>query len=194
MSASTSPGFPTTRPDLPAGGIGVPPCRHADAPPPGDAGSARWKLGRNCSLAPAQFLAVYGALAGVSLSVALFFWSLGARWVMPFACLELAAVGVAFWVHARHAGDAEWVTVRDRRLVLLRCHGGRWSREVLDAAWTAVGIATDGGALVQLRSGRRVVEVGRWVQLNRRRVFARELQAFLAARHPAAQPGCACGF
>ena len=50
----------------------------------------------------------------------------------------------------------------------------------------------DADALVA--SGRRVVEVGRWVQLNRRRAFARELQAFLAARHPAAQPGCACGF
>jgi uncharacterized membrane protein len=187
MSASTSTGLPA----CPAAALtgDAPHMRPPAGSPLGQAGVACWKLGRNCSMAPAQFAAVYGALAGVSLAVALFFWVQGARMVMPFACLELAAVGVAFWVHARHTGDAEWITVQDGRLFVQRCHGGRWSRDVFDAAWVEVGVCDDAGQLVRLRSGGRAVQVGRWVRMDKRRVFAHELRALLAGRQPPARHG-----
>ncbi len=138
-----------------------------------------WKLARPCSMAPAQLAAAYGGLCVLSLSVALFFWVQGARLVMPFACLELLAVGVAFWVYARHAGDAEWVSLRQGKLVIQRCHGGRWSRFEASVSWVVVEISSDARQWVQCRSGEQTVHIGRWVRLERRRVFVRELRSAL---------------
>jgi hypothetical protein len=65
--------------------------------------SVQWELRRNCSLTPKQMLGFYLGLSGVSLGIAGIFWWLGATLVMPFAWLEVLAVGVALLVHAAMA-------------------------------------------------------------------------------------------
>jgi uncharacterized membrane protein len=67
--------------------------------------SVEWVLKRNCSMAPGQLFGLFLALCVVSLGIASFFWFQGAKLVMPFAWLELIAVGGAFLVYARHAAD-----------------------------------------------------------------------------------------
>lgn len=41
------------------------------------------------------------------------------------------AVALFFWVHARHAGGAEWTTVQDGCLFVQRCQGSRRHGTVL---------------------------------------------------------------
>lgn len=67
----------------------------------------QWLLKRNCSVTPAQLVRLFASLCVVSLGIATLFWFQGATLVMPFAWLELVAVGLAFMVYARHARDGE---------------------------------------------------------------------------------------
>ena len=59
---------------------------------------------RNCSISPAAMLAVFASLAGVTLAIGAGFALLGAWPVLPFAGLEVAALGAAFLVHVRRVG------------------------------------------------------------------------------------------
>lgn len=60
---------------------------------------------RHCSISPQGLASVYGALAAVSLGIAVAFAALGAWLILPFAGLEIAALCAAFWVTARRAGQ-----------------------------------------------------------------------------------------
>jgi len=62
-------------------------------------------LKRNCSISPAGLMCVFAALASVSLAIGIGFALAGAWLVLPFAGLEVVALGVAFVVHARRAGQ-----------------------------------------------------------------------------------------
>jgi len=59
----------------------------------------------NCSISPAGFLGVLASLAAVTLAIGTGFALLGAWLVLPFAGLEVLALGAAFVVHARRFGD-----------------------------------------------------------------------------------------
>ena len=54
-----------------------------------------WLLRRNCSVTPLQLVWTYVALCVASIGIGLFFWFQGATLVIPFASLELIAVGLA---------------------------------------------------------------------------------------------------
>ena len=69
--------------------------------------SVEWLLKRNCSMAPRQLFAMFGALCVLSLTIAAYFWSQGATVIMAFAWVELIAVGGALLVYSRHAADQE---------------------------------------------------------------------------------------
>src|SRR5690606_31880073 len=62
-----------------------------------------WFLRRNCSVTPTQLGWLYASLCAVTLAVAAAFWFRGAVLILPFAGVELAAVGIAFLAYARHA-------------------------------------------------------------------------------------------
>ena len=64
--------------------------------------SVQWLLRRNCSMTPTQIVAFYLSLCAWSLAIAGAFWWRGATYIMPFACIELIAIGAALIVHARH--------------------------------------------------------------------------------------------
>ena len=87
-----------------------------------------WFLKRNCSVTPAQLGWLYASLCVVSLGIGTAFWFQGAVMVLPFAWLELAAVGAAFLVYARHAGDGETISLRGSQLVVELDNGGHRER------------------------------------------------------------------
>jgi len=98
----------------------------------------QWFLQRNCSITPAQLVAVYLSLCGVSMLISGFFWMQGATPVVPYAFLEMLLLGVAFFVYARHATDGERIVLKDGRLVVeLEC-GGKLERSVLQSSWVRV--------------------------------------------------------
>jgi uncharacterized membrane protein len=138
-----------------------------------------WFLGRNCSVKPAQLGWLYLSLCLVTMGIAAFFWFQGALLVLPFASLELAAVGVAFLVYARHAADREHILLTGRRLVVELENAGRLERAEFHRDWVRVEPATDDRSLIEVSGqGRRVI-VGRYVRPELRPVLAREIRRAL---------------
>ena len=138
-----------------------------------------WSLKRNCSVTPAQLGWLYASLCAVSLGVAVGFWSLGAPLVLPFALLELLAVGLAFLLYARHATDRERIRLLDGRLVVEQETAGRIQRCEFAREWVRVEPREDDGQLIEVRGGGQSVTVGRHLRSDLRPALAREIRLAL---------------
>jgi uncharacterized membrane protein len=141
--------------------------------------SIHWFLRRNCSVTPVQLGWLYASLCAVSLGVATFFWFRGAVLVLPFAWLELAAVGVAFLAYARHAADGERISLRGRRLVVELESAGHLQRAVFDRERVRVEPSVTDRSLIELSGEGRRVNVGRYLRPELRPVLAREIRRAL---------------
>lgn len=140
-----------------------------------------WFLKRNCSVTPAQLGWSYASLCVLSLGIGIFFWFLGAKLILPFAGAELAAVGVAFMVYARHAADGEKISLQGAQLVIELENGGRMERSEFDRAWVRIEPKANDGSLIEVSGQGRSVEVGRYVRPELRPALAREIR--MALRH-----------
>jgi uncharacterized membrane protein len=140
----------------------------------------QWTLRRNCSVTPTQLWWTYGLLCVLSFAVAGFFWAQGATLILPFAVLELLAVGVAFLVYARHAVDREQIRVSSGLLVVEREVAGRVSRSEFPGPWVNVALSREAGQLIEVRSGARSERVGRYLRADLRPALAKELRRALA--------------
>ena len=61
----------------------------------------RHNYSRNCSISPAAFAGALALLAIVTLAIGIGFAMLGAWLILPFAGLEVLALGAAFLFYAR---------------------------------------------------------------------------------------------
>jgi len=148
---------------------------------PGGAGdsSVQWLLRRNCSMTPAQLVAFYLSLCAWSLAIAGAFWWRGATLVMPFAGIELLAVGAALLVYARHATDRERVILRPGRLTIECTLGRRTDQVEFAPAWVRVEPAHGDRSLIEVSGEGKRVAIGRFVRPELRRALADELRAAL---------------
>jgi len=140
-----------------------------------------WRLARNCSVTPAQLGWLYLALCVVILAIASAFWMLGARLVMPFAWLEILAVGIAFVIYGRHAADGERISLQGSRLVVELETAGKLERAEFDRSRVRVEPKTGNRSLIMLSAQGRSVEVGRFVRPELRPVLASEIRMALRA-------------
>ena len=138
-----------------------------------------WFLGRHSSVTPAQLGRLYASLCVVTLGIGTFLWFQGAVMVLPFAWLELAAVGAAFLVYARHAADREHISLSGRRLVVELEHAGRTERAEFNRDWVRVEPAVDDRSLIEVSGQGRRVNVGRYVRPELRPALAREIRKAL---------------
>lgn len=138
-----------------------------------------WLLKRNCSVTPTQLGWVYASLCVLSAGIAAFFWMLGAPMVMPFAGLELAAVGFAFLAYARHATDGERISLTEARLVVERETAGRLERAEFRREWVRVEPVVGDGSLIRVSAQGKSVEVGRFVRPELRPALATEIRRAL---------------
>ncbi|AEG94490.1 DUF2244 domain-containing protein [Ramlibacter tataouinensis] len=138
-----------------------------------------WALKRNCSVTPSQLGWFYASLCVVSLGIATVFWLQGATMVLPFAWVELAAVGLAFLAYARHATDGERISLHGRRLVVELENAGRLERAEFDREWVRVEPRFDGRSLIEVSGRGRSVRVGRYVRPELRPVLAQEIRRAL---------------
>jgi uncharacterized membrane protein len=141
--------------------------------------SIDWKLRRNCSVTPAQLGWMYGSLCVVSLGIGVWFWMLGARFVLGFAWVELMAVGLAFFVYARHAADGETISLRGGRLVVELESAGRCERAEFNRNWVRVEPRAGDTSLIEVSGQGRIVKVGRYVRPELRPVLAHEIRRAL---------------
>ena len=133
-------------------------------------------LKRNCSISPSGLLWAYGLIAVVTIGIAAAFAALGAWVILPFAGIEILALGIAFALNGRHAGDFERIELGEGNLKLevresdsVRCHE-------FNAARASVRVAGEGhGMRVLLGVPGRSMEVGRHLQPQARLNLAGEL-------------------
>jgi uncharacterized membrane protein len=142
-------------------------------------GGVQWLLKRNCSVSPSQLGFFYLSLCILSLTIAGGFWMVGAWIVMPFACLELVAVGIAFLIYARHASDVEKIILQDGQLVVVLETAGRLQRSEFNRAWVRVEPKNGDGSLVELSGQGHSVRVGRHLRPELRPALAREIRRAL---------------
>jgi len=141
-------------------------------------GAWHWSLRRRCAVSPSQLASVFAALGTASLLVAGCFWLQGAVLVMPFAVLELLALGAAFVVHARHATDGESVVLAGGRLVVECERAGVIRRCAFDRQRVRLR-AIGQQALIEVRSGGQALEIGRHLRSDLRPVLLSELRQAL---------------
>lgn len=140
-----------------------------------------WFLKRNCSVTPAQLGWFYASLCAVSLAIATFFWLQGATLILPFAWLELGAVGLAFLVYARHATDGERISLQGARLVVELESAGHLQRTEFDRDWVRIEPRAGDRSLIEVSGRGRSVSVGRFVRPELRPALAQEIRR--ALRH-----------
>jgi uncharacterized membrane protein len=138
--------------------------------------SVQWQLQRNCSVSPAQLLGFFISLCVVSLGIATFFWFQGATLIMPFAWIELLAVGCALLVYARHARDGEKISIQGGQLVVELETAGRLERAEFNREWVRVEPRNGDGSLIEVSGQGRSVRVGRHVRPELRPALAREIR------------------
>jgi uncharacterized membrane protein len=130
-------------------------------------------LKRNCSISPAGLAGVFGALAALTLAIGAAFALAGAWLVLPFAGLEIAALGVAYLAYARRAADYERIELAGGRLTIEVAEADRMARYQVEAQQARVHVEAD---LVVLRGAGEELQLGRHLDAERRVEFAAQLQ------------------
>lgn len=120
---------------------------------------------------------VFGSLTVFLLVIAAGFAMTGAWLIIPFAGMEIAALGTAACMILRRAGDFERLVFRgDRILVEVRERGLARQFE-FHRGWAR--LVTGESGSVALRSHGRTVEIGRYCCAEGRQALARELRGRL---------------
>lgn len=160
----------------------------------GDESSCRLVIRRNCSLTWGQTKVAICVIALAPLSVALGFAFAGLWPVVPFAGLELLAVGCCFYHCARIARECEVVTVRGGEIVVEKGKKRAERRWSFNRHWAAIALDDSAGSWhpshLYIRAHGQGVEIGRFLVEQERIALAAELRRCLrcdgpASAHPA---------
>jgi uncharacterized membrane protein len=132
-------------------------------------------LKRNCSISPAALLRVFALVAVVSMAIGLGFAAAGAWMILPFAGIEVLALGIAFLVNGRHAGDYERIAGSGGRLTVEIASGAQVWRHEFDARTAKVEFRDGGATGIVLRDTAQAVALGRHLDADSRAGFGAEL-------------------
>jgi uncharacterized membrane protein len=139
----------------------------------------QWFLRRNCAATPAQLGWVYLSLCLFSLLIGTVFWAHGAVLVLPFAWLELLAVGAGFLFYARHATDGERIYLQGGNLVVELESAGKLERAEFRREWVRVEPKLGDRSLIEVSGQGRSISVGRFVKPELRPELAKEIRMAL---------------
>ncbi len=141
---------------------------------------------RNNALATRQRWLIFGILAASSLGVGLALTAFGAWLVLPWSCIEIGALALAFWHVERRARDWERLVVAGDRVIVEREVRGRADRREWNRFWVQVELeGADRGfaaSRLSLRFAGQAVEFGGELPPAERARVAQELKRLLAAR------------
>ena len=124
---------------------------------------------------------VFASLAAVSFGIAAVFAALGPWLILPFAGIEIAALGLAFMLCGRRAGDFERIRLLPHTLTVEHVQGQRQVVHQFNPQWARLEIVH--GALsirVLLTQAGRVLELGQHLGYRQRCAFATAFKAAYA--------------
>lgn len=136
----------------------------------------------NCSLSTTGRVVFVLVIAVLSLSIALGFTYLGAWPVLPFAGIEIVALGWAFYHVERHSRDYERITICGAQLKIERLSDKKISAVELNRCWTRISFTCNPLGLqcrLALRMHNNEWELGRFMTDEQLRALAAELKPHL---------------
>lgn len=141
-------------------------------------------ISANCSLSPRDALVFFAGVATGSLVLAVLLATRGFWPVLPFAGLELLALGAAVVVSQRRGRYKEVISVFSDRVVVERTAGGPVERLEFPRAWTRVELLASPhrghpGRLLVGSYGKRW-EIGRTLTEEERRSLNERLRVLVA--------------
>ena len=132
-----------------------------------------WRLKRHGLISPAQLGWFYFSLCLACLGMAAFMSSQQVSAVMTSVLL---AIGTAFVVYSRHAGDTEKIVLQNGQLVVELETAGRTERAAFNRQWVRIEPKNEDGSLIEVSGQGRSVRVGRHVRPELRPLLAREIR------------------
>ena len=134
------------------------------------------------SLTSTARLRLFLALALLPLIIAIAFAVAGIWLVLPFAGLELFALGYAFYYISLHAQDYEDIKIANNCLTIERRNNIQTSQKTLNPYWAQVVIEPilGGETRIWLRSHGESTEIGCYMNNAERVELARKLQSRLS--------------
>ncbi len=97
--------------------------------------------------------------------------------VLPFALVEVSALGIAFVFHARHATDYERIVLSPDGLLVEISRASSLVQQQCVPAWIRVEYTGRRRELIALVAAGRRIEVGRFVPESERSDLARQLRS-----------------
>jgi uncharacterized membrane protein len=128
---------------------------------------------------------MFGVLAGMSLCLAVAFALVGAWPVLPYSVVEIAMLGLAFWLVERRADDWERLSVVGDRVLIERQWRGRREQREFNRCWLRVEFDPGGfgrRARVTLHSAGKAVDFGGAMSVAEMQEMARELRRIAGLR------------
>lgn len=131
-------------------------------------------------MTPRALMTFFLVTAMLSLLIAAAWAFAGVWWVLPFAGIEIGALGLAFIAFGRRVGDFERIRLDDDCLLVEVCEKDRLSRHEFAPAWANVETRRVGpNSEVVVRCQGRQVVVGRYLDDVGRELLVQELSARL---------------
>lgn len=150
---------------------------HCDADLAGN-GAEFMYFRRHCSSLDWRLLyMVFGSLALFSVLVAAVFAVAGAWLIIPFAGIEIVALGLAAWWTLRCEGDFERLAFDGDRILVEIREQGLSRRFEFNRCWAR--LVTGNAGAVALRSHGREIAIGRFCGEESRQELAREVRSRL---------------
>ncbi len=153
-------------------------------------GSSRFLIRPNCSLPWRGVVRFYIGMVVVSFGIAILFALKGAWLILPFAGLEMLALGAALYVVARRGTCWQSVSINDDRIEVIDHDTNSDRRQTFHRAWTQVRLeqARINGYPSRLTIGShgRAIEIGRYLADAEKENLALELRQ---AMSPATSDG-----
>ena len=119
---------------------------------------------------------VLGLIAGVSMLIGLFFWAMGAPWVMPFSLLESILLAVAFYIHAQTVCDFDEIMLLDKHLIVRQERRGKSMEHRFTRGLFRISMTAEPRSLIRIDESGRHVELGKWLMPKERVLLFRELR------------------
>lgn len=141
-------------------------------------GEFRAEVRPNRSMSPRGLVITVICLTIVCLTIALSFLSLGLWLVLPFAGLEIFAVGLAVGYTIRRFDDYEIIVVTDEDVVVFKQEGRLTSEQKFQRYWARVELRS---GCLEVGSHGRFVEIGKAIDDREKEELSAQLKRVLRA-------------